>query len=198
MHEQSFSDQLEKWLTDKKPKTFQRVSEVFGPKSFATLFVLLMVTPALPLPTGGVTHVFEIITILLALGYMSGRDTIWIPKRWENKNLGHLVEDRVLPRALKIIRPIERFSQPRFSRALESRAGRFGVGLLIIVFTLAAFLAPPFSGLDTLPALGVVIISLGLLFSDALIVAFGTFIGTAGIALVVLLGEAIFRSIHLL
>ena len=55
---------------------------LFGQRSFAVLFVLLLGVPALPLPTGGATHVFELIAMLLALQLIVGRDRIWLPQRW--------------------------------------------------------------------------------------------------------------------
>jgi len=53
--------------------------ELFQERSFAILFVLLLGVPALPLPTGGATHVFEIIAMLLALELIAGRGEIWLP-----------------------------------------------------------------------------------------------------------------------
>jgi hypothetical protein len=41
------------------------------------------------------------------------------------------------------------------------RASNAVFGVLVIASSLAAFLAPPFTGLDTLPSLGVVLLSLG-------------------------------------
>jgi hypothetical protein len=67
---------------------------------------------------------------------------------------------------------------------------------LAFIFSLAAFLAPPFSGLDTLPALGVVVMSLGVLLADFLLVAAGTLIGWAGVAAVVGLGGFIVRALQ--
>jgi hypothetical protein len=52
-----------------------------------------------------------------------------------------------------------------------------------------ALFAPPFSGLDTLPSLGVVVMCLGIIFSDAVIVALGLLVGAVGIALVIVLGS---------
>ena len=57
------------------------LGDVFGAKAFAVTILLLMFLPALPLPTGGVTHVFEVITILLAGQMVLGRRTIWLPER---------------------------------------------------------------------------------------------------------------------
>ena len=61
------SDQLERWLTGDGEKTLGSLVHAFGDKSFAILLVVLLGVPALPLPTGGVTHVFELIAALIAL-----------------------------------------------------------------------------------------------------------------------------------
>jgi hypothetical protein len=55
------------------------VTELFGEKSFALLFVLLLGVSALPPADGGATHVFEVIAILLAVQLLAGRDEIWLP-----------------------------------------------------------------------------------------------------------------------
>jgi len=53
------SDELEHWLGGNQPKTLGNFIELFGPRSFALVFVLLMALPTLPLRTGGATHVLE-------------------------------------------------------------------------------------------------------------------------------------------
>ena len=68
------SKQLERWLRIDGDKTVVILIDLFKAKSFAILFVLLMGVPALPLPTGGVTHVFELIAGLLALQLIIGRE----------------------------------------------------------------------------------------------------------------------------
>ena len=65
------------------------------------------------------------------------------------------------------------------------------IGLVIITFTLGALLAPPFSGLDTLPALGVVTICLAIILEDMIVLGVGVVIGTGGIVLIVTIGAAI-------
>ena len=61
----------------------------------------------------------------------------------------------------------------------------------MILGAVSAFVAPPFTGLDTLPALGVVVLSLGVLFRDVIIAAIGVAIMLAGIALIIVFGRAI-------
>ena len=77
----SFSSSLEAWLKSDNPKTLENLSAVFEEKSFAVLFLVLTLPSALPIPTGGITNVFEIIIILFALQLIIGRRTVWIPKR---------------------------------------------------------------------------------------------------------------------
>ena len=71
------SDELERWLTSEGDKTLGSVVGAFGDRSFAILFVLLLGVPALPLPTGGARHVFEIIVALIALELIAGRHEVW-------------------------------------------------------------------------------------------------------------------------
>jgi hypothetical protein len=72
-------------------------------------------------------------------------------------------------------------------------------GVLVIAGSLGAFLAPPFSGLDTLPALGVVLLSLAVLLEDFAIVLAALVVGIAGVVLEFVLGNAAVSGIaHLL
>src|SRR5205085_5572120 len=81
------SDQIENWARGEGPKTLGSLIALFGRRSFAVIFVILLGVPALPIPTGGATHVFEIIAILLALQLMAGRDEVWLPRRWREREL---------------------------------------------------------------------------------------------------------------
>lgn len=190
-----FSDELAIWLKSDKPKTLHGLDEVFAEKSFAVLFLILLAIPALPAPTGGLTHIFEIIAMLLALQVIVGRQAVWLPKRWMNLPLGPVMEKRVLPTLIKLIKKLERFSRPRLNSFLHNKLsfGLFGVSALI--FSLAAFLAPPFSGLDTLPALAVVMLSLGVILEDVVLTFIGLILGAMGIVLIISLGEIVVKLI---
>lgn len=187
---EQISDQLENWLGGDGEHGLGGLIEVFEEKSFALLFVLLLGVSALPLPTGGATHVFDIIAVLVAAQLVVGRDRIWIPQRWRGLSLGGKKQQRFTNGLLKFIRFLERFSRPRLSFLFDHRISNSVFGLLVIALTTGAFFAPPFSGLDTLPALGVVLISLGVLLEDFLIVAIGLVVGVGGVILEITLGKA--------
>ena len=61
---------------------------------------------------------------------------------------------------------VERFSRPRGARLFDQRWLLRLLGLVIMALAVAAALAPPFSGLDTLPALGAVAIALAIILED--------------------------------
>jgi len=150
-----------------------------------------MALPALPLPTGAVSHVLEILTMLLALELMVGRTEVWIPHRLQDRELKGLSGPKFSNALLKRIRWFEKFSRPRMAGLLGNRLTGMAFGAIVFGLALTAFLSPPFSGLDTLPSLGVVILSLGVLLGDIVVAGAGAGIGGLGVVVVVGLGKAI-------
>ncbi len=184
------SCELDRWLRSDGETTLGSLIELVEEKSFAILFVLLLGLPALPLPTGGATHVFEIIAVLLALELIAGREEIWLPQRWRRLELAGATQQRFITALMRIIRWLERFSRPRLRFLFNHRLSNIVFGLLVVGGSVGAFVAPPFTGLDTLPSLGVVLLSLGVLLEDFFVVAVALLVGVAGIVLEVVLGSA--------
>lgn len=186
----SLSDSLRDWLAQPGGHTVGGLIDLFDEKSFAILFVILLGVPALPVPTGGVTHVFEVITVLLAAQLVVGRDAIWLPRKWCRLELAGDNQQRFLAGLMKLIDRLERLSKPRFGFLFGSRPSNSVFGLLVIGASVAAFVAPPFTGLDTLPALGGVLISLAVLLEDFIILVAGLVVLVAGVVLEIFLGKA--------
>src|SRR3954466_10062787 len=82
------SDGLEVWLESDTPTTIGTLSDAFGEKILAAACLVLMAPSALPIPTGGATHVFDVIAFLFALQMVLARRTMWIPDRWRHRELG--------------------------------------------------------------------------------------------------------------
>jgi len=186
-----FSDQLEAWLASDGPKTVGDLGTVFAEKSFAVTILFLMFVPALPLPTGGVTHVFEVITVLLAGELVLGARTIWLPARWRDRELGATATGRAIPFMLRRVRWLERFSRPRAAWLFDRRWFLRILGVVFVGLALAAALAPPFSGLDTLPSLGAVFVALAIILEDVVALAIGLAVGAGGVALILTVGVAL-------
>ena len=189
MNSTVLSDDLESCLEDDE-LTLGRLNDVLDERGLALVLMLLMVPAALPIPTGGVTHVLEVCAVLVVGQMIIGRRDLWLPRRLARHQLGEFFTGKAVPKLLRVIRWFERHSRPRGSRLLGWRATVSVLAVVLLVFVLGAFFAPPFSGLDTLPALGVVLVCLGVILRDGLIVGGGLVVGSLGIALVIVLGIA--------
>ena len=133
---------------------------------------------------------FEIIAVLLALELIVGREEIWLPRRWRKLELAGETQRRFITALMRTIRRLERFSRPRLRFLFDHRLSNIVFGLLVIGGSVGAFVAPPFTGLDTLPSLGVVLLSLGVLLEDFVVIVVALVVGVAGIVLEVVLGSA--------
>ncbi len=189
------SELLEEWFAGENAKTLGSLNDCFGRGAFALAFVLLLAVPALPLPTGGATHVFEVIAMLLALQLVVGRDEVWLPERFRRLELAGERQQRFIERLMRLIRRLERLSRPRGRILFRGRPSNIAFGLLVLAGSLGAFLAPPFTGLDTLPSLGVVLLSLGVILEDALVAIAGVVVAAAGVVLEVILGSAVVHGV---
>ncbi|HEX5224479.1 MAG TPA: exopolysaccharide biosynthesis protein [Solirubrobacteraceae bacterium] len=190
------SEDLQRWLDGDGEKTLGGLADMFGRRAFALLFVLLLGVPALPLPTGGATHVFEIVAMLLALQLIIGRSQIWLPQRWWRLELAGKRQQRFLAGLMRLIRRLERVSRPRLRFLFDHRLSNSVFGLLVLGGSIAAFLAPPFTGLDTLPALGVVLLSLAVLLEDFLVAVVALLVAAAGVTLEIVLGSAAVNGVE--
>jgi hypothetical protein len=148
------------------------------------------------LPTGGVTHVFEAVTILVALQMILGRRTVWLPRRLRGRELGPLLTDKAIPFIMRRVRWFEKRSRRRGAALFRQVWFVRVLGVLVVGFALGAALAPPFSGLDTLPALGAVAVALAILLEDVFVLGVGVLIGTGGIVLIISIGAALARLVR--
>ena len=189
------SELLEQWFAGDGAKTLGSLNDLFGRGAFAVAFVLLLAIPALPLPTGGATHVFEIVAMLLALQLVTGREDVWLPQRFRRLELAGPRQQHFIERLMRLIRRLERLSRPRARFLFNHRLSNVVFGLLVLAGSLGAFLAPPFTGLDTLPSLGVVVLSLGVILEDALVAIAGVLVGAAGVVLEIILGSAVVHGV---
>src|SRR4051812_635016 len=183
------SDEIGDWL--ERPGAVHTVGglvTLFGDRAFAVLFIVLLAVPALPLPTGGVTHVFELVCVLLAGELIVGREHVWLPQRLRDRPVP--VDARSTRALLRMLRWVDGVSRPTWTFLFDHRLSNAIFGVLIVVASVAAFLAPPFSGLDTIPALGGLVLSCGFLAKDARLALAGVVVVAAGAVVVALVGAA--------
>lgn len=190
-----FSVQLETWLASDHDKTLGDLGEVFSEKSFAVTILFLMFIPALPLPTGGISHLFEAIAVIVALQMVFGRQTLWLPAKWRRRELGATTTDRAVPFMIRRIQWFEGFTRPRGTYLFTHRWSVQVIGLILMTFAAVAALAPPFSGLDTIPSMGAVTVALSVILEDAAVLVLGVVIGLIGTAVIFAIGAAAFEVV---
>jgi hypothetical protein len=184
----ALSDRISDAVSD-RDLTLADLARVLDDGSIALVLMVLLIPSALPIPTGGVTHVLELAALLVAAQLALGRDRLWLPSRLARHQLGSRFKDKGARKLVGVVRWFERFTRPRGAAVLATRPARMLLGVALMVLVLGAFLAPPFSGFDTLPSLGVVLIAIGLLFGDGLVVGAGLLVGATGLAVVLALGS---------
>jgi hypothetical protein len=140
--------------------------------------------------------VFEAITVVLAGEMLLGRRTIWLPARWQGRELGATTTDRAIPLIVRWVRRVQRFSRPRGAWLFEQWWMLRVLGLLFMELAVTAAVAPPFSGLDTLPALGAIAIALAVILEDVALLILGILLGTSGLILILTIGAALVHLVR--
>lgn len=187
-----FSVELEEWFHRNQSKTVGDLLNFFEEKSFAILFLLFMFIPALPIPTGGITTFVLVPAVLIAsLQMVFGRRALWMPKKINEIKINSSFLKSAIPFMIHRIRWLEKFSRPRVTYLFDNALFRIVIGLIVFILTLAVQIAPPFSALDTLPSMGVVLIALGVILGDIVFFFGGIVVGIAGLGALVAAASAI-------
>lgn len=183
---------------ERRRTSFGELVDELDQHGMAIILILFSVPSALPLPAPGYSTALSIPLMLIGLRLLSGRDTLWLPHRVRDKSFEPARFKKLLGPMLKLVRFIERFSRPRFVRFAESKWLTVGLGALICL--LAASMALPIPGTNTLPAGGIFLIGFGLLEKDGLLILGGVLYGALAAAvsfLVILFGYELVKRVIL-
>lgn len=156
-----------------------------GDRGYGFLLILLAIPAFIPILPPGTSGVLGALMIVVALQMLFGLKQPWFPKRWRARVLSPKVVQAIQTRGVALLRKIERVSHPR-----GRRFTRNGVILrlsALLVIALALVLSSPMPFMNTLPALGVLLIGIGLANHDIYLLSVGWLIGL-GVALIVVLG----------
>jgi hypothetical protein len=151
-------------------------------------FGLLMIVLALPtmipvLPPGSAVAV-GILYFILGGQMLVGLERPWLPLRLRRYRLSPKAVAILRHRGVPIVRRVERYSRPRPLFPNERVAAR-AVALAVLLIGMILILPLPF--LNTLPAIGVLLLGIGLLNRDSVFLLAG-FALTIAVALVVAFG----------
>lgn len=152
-----------------------------GERSFVPLMILFAL-PNVFFFVPGSSVITGLPLIFIAFQLVLGRPAVWLPKFLNERSIAHVAFTQVVNQAVPWIEWVERMARPRywpFSRVLAERI----VGLTSLVMAIFMFLPIPFA--NTLPAVSVITLALGLGEHDGLWLAGGVVAGLVSIAIVV-------------
>lgn len=147
-------------------------------------FVPLMIIFALPnvfffVPGSSVITGLPLIFVSLQL--VRGRPSVWLPEMLNLRSIEHASFVRIVSRAIPWIEWVERMARPRLWPIRRVAAERI-VGLASLLMAIFMFLPIPFA--NSLPAVSVIMLALGLSERDGLWLAGGLTASLASIAIV--------------
>lgn len=157
-----------------------------GSRAFGPTLLICALPEALPLPIAGVSAIIGtplfIFSLQLLLGYPSPR----IPKWLSNRSLKRKDFEKIVRQILRYLHRFEKVIRPRWQFATTPIVER-GLGALFLVLAIVIMLPIPFG--NFLPAIAIVVMSLGLIEADGVLVVVGAI--AALIILVIMAGAII-------
>ncbi|MGB0409364.1 MAG: exopolysaccharide biosynthesis protein [Opitutales bacterium] len=157
---------------DERGPSIGKITETVGEKGFGLLLIVLSLPSALPVPAPGYSTPFGIVIGLIALQMMLGRQTLWIPEKLKRVRIKPSVAQTMLGAAVRFLKKIECFIRPR-QRWIRSYPGQAGLALVVLIMACLMMLPIPLT--NTLPAMVIFLIAIGLSEEDGLLAtgAFG-------------------------
>lgn len=161
------------FLAEDSPEVFSLadVLALAGERTFGFLFVLLSLPSALPVPAPGYSVPFGILLAWLAIQMAVGQDQPWLPKRWRSRSIGRERLAGLMNAAIPWLQKIELLSRPRLVPVCRTPVGRLILGGAVTLMGLS--MIAPIPGTNTLPAMGIFVVGLGLLDDDGAIALLG-------------------------
>jgi len=176
MHDEPISHRLRS-LVRTIPPTGITLSELIhrvGSDGLLILTALLTLVFLLPVSIPGVSTVFGAAILLIGASRLVGRE-LWIPSRLKDRVIGTRKLRPVLRKALPWLKKIERVSRPNRIAWLVAGGPIERVNNLFLILGAVLLMMPfgliPFS--NTFPAVGLLLLAIGLLQRDGVCILLG-------------------------
>lgn len=168
------SQVLDQLLTTETHITIGEIVDRVDERGFGLLLLVLGLPMLIPVLPPGASTIAGPMYSLLALRLVIGKDRPWFPAFLRRRELSPQTAESLRRRGVPLIRRLERFSRPRVGALNSPVAVRAAA---IVVFIMGVVLLSPAPFLNTLPALAVMFIGLGLLNDDGIFLLAGMVLG---------------------
>lgn len=149
--------------------------EILHERGFGMALLLFSLPLCIPVPKPpGLSTLFGLPLFFLAFQQMIGRHTLWMPEFILKRSLSRDKMEKIIDICLPAITKMEVLIRPRLEWVT------LGYSSLLIGFfgaIMAAFISLPLPGSNMVPALGIALMSTGVMARDGLTVILGAVIG---------------------
>lgn len=162
-----------------------------GDRSFGWTILLFSLVNLVPLPIG--SNMVTSLPLLLLTGQMAlGLPHVGLPGVITRRRVPRNGVRRTVIRLRPLLRPLEKIMRPRRLWLFQPQSER-GIGALLFAVSVALFLPIPFSGY--IPAIALLVTSLGLVERDGTVTLIGIVLGVAAMAVTLVVGALILIGI---
>ena len=185
----AISIRLEKLVADTggKDASLRWILDQLHERAFG-LFLLILALPCCIPFLYGVPQIVALPLMFVSAQVLMGRKSPWLPAKLAARTVTYEGLQGLSDRAGPWLRRIEAFSRPRLGFLTRPPVDRL-IGLALVLFS--ASILVPLPGTNTVPGIGVVLVSMGLLQRDGILVRLGTLLGTAWIATLIFAGATL-------
>jgi len=178
----SFAQYLERILKypDKAKITVRELLGGLESRAFGLPLAVLSTGEIVPVHVPGFSWVISVPMAAIGAQMVVDRERLWLPSSLLNRRVSARLVKRIARAMLPTVRRLDRISGPRASIVTGS-AGRRLAGLCVLLLSL--LIALPIPGTNTVLALTVFVIALGLIRGDGLLIAAGMVLTVVAAAL---------------
>ena len=149
--------------------SFADLAEELGRRGFGVILFIWVLPNMIPLP--GISSLFGMLIVITAGQMILGHKRPWLPKKLLARGVRRADFKRMTDRVLPSIERFERYCKPRLTVTPQ-----VVLGLVLLL---------PLVGANLLPAIGVAIVSLGLIEADGVTVLAGVLASAIALAVFV-------------
>ncbi|MEM8641571.1 MAG: exopolysaccharide biosynthesis protein [Cyanobacteria bacterium P01_G01_bin.54] len=142
-----------------------------GERGFGFLFVILSLPSALPVPAPGYSIPFGIVLLILAMQFIVGAKRPLLPGDLGDWSVKTELAQKFATRGIPWLKRLEQIAKPRFVFICQNLPGRAVIGGAIALMSISMMI--PIPGTNTLPAMGIFLIGIGLFEDDGMICVAG-------------------------
>lgn len=167
---------LEETLRAHPEVTVGELEDRVARRGFGLFLVVLALPTMIPILPPGSAATIGLLYIILSVQMLIGLDRPWLPARLRHYRLSSRVLESLHRRGVPFLRKVERFSRPR-PLWLDERIVTRIVAVAVLLLGIVLFSPLPF--FNTIPALTVLVLGVGLLNRDAIFMLAGLIMAAA-------------------